>query len=119
MLGHRAQGGHSTFVSRALAAAERSGQVVKLTGRHQGNLLEKVQPYHYGHMQRGVSTGGASCKQLIFATEAVDVGSAHSSLEPAEPKAPCSCIVCTWALKGLPYHKLRLYGCTIKLHGAF
>ena len=35
------------------------------------------------------------------------------------PKAPCSFIVDTWALKGLPYHDFGAYVDTIKLHGAF
>ena len=34
-------------------------------------------------------------------------------------KAPCSCMVHTWALKGLPYHNFGVYVYTIKLHGAF
>ena len=34
-------------------------------------------------------------------------------------KAPCSFIVDTWALKGLPYHDFEVYAYTIKLHGAF
>ena len=35
------------------------------------------------------------------------------------PKAPCSVIVNTWALKGLAYHNLGGNVYTIKLHGAF
>ena len=35
------------------------------------------------------------------------------------PKAPCSFIVHTWALKGLPYHTFGVYVYTTKLHGAF
>ena len=34
-------------------------------------------------------------------------------------KAPCSFMVDTWALKGLPYHDFGAYVYTIKLHGAF
>ena len=44
-----------------------------------------------------------------------------NQLEPvaAIPKASCSFIVDTWALKGLPYHNFGVYVYTIKLHGAF
>ena len=35
------------------------------------------------------------------------------------PKAPCSVIVDTWALKRLPYHHFGVYVYTIELHGAF
>ena len=35
------------------------------------------------------------------------------------PKAPCRCIVYTWALKGLPCHSLNAYVYTRKLQGAF
>ena len=35
------------------------------------------------------------------------------------PKAPCSYMVHTWSWKELPYHYLRAYVYTIKLHGAF
>ena len=35
------------------------------------------------------------------------------------PEAPCSCIVRTWALKGLPYHDFGVYVYAIKLNGAF
>ena len=35
------------------------------------------------------------------------------------PKAPCSFIVHTWALKGLPYHNFGFHVNTIKLHEAF
>ena len=35
------------------------------------------------------------------------------------PKAPCSFIVHTWALKGLPYHNFGVQVYTVKLHGAF
>ena len=35
------------------------------------------------------------------------------------PKAPCSFIVDTWALKALPYHDFGVYVYTITLHGAF
>ena len=34
-------------------------------------------------------------------------------------KASCSCMVYTWALKGLPYHNFGAYVSAIKLHGAF
>ena len=37
----------------------------------------------------------------------------------ANPKAQCSFIVHTWALKGLPYHNSGVYVYTVKLHGAF
>ena len=36
-----------------------------------------------------------------------------------DPKAPCNCMVNTWALKGLPYHYFEAYVYTIKLLGAF
>ena len=42
-------------------------------------------------------------------------GSASSTY----PKAPCSFIVNTWAVKGLPYHDFGGYVYTVKLHGAF
>ena len=35
------------------------------------------------------------------------------------PKTPCSFILHTWVLKGLPYHNFEVYVYTIKLHGAF
>ena len=35
------------------------------------------------------------------------------------PKAPCSFIVDTWALKGLPCYDFGVYAYAIKLHGAF
>ena len=34
-------------------------------------------------------------------------------------KAPCSCMVYTWALRGFPYHDFRAYVYTIKLLGTF
>ena len=37
---------------------------------------------------------------------------------PTFPKAPCSCMVCTWATEGLPYHKFGIYVCTMALYGA-
>ena len=37
----------------------------------------------------------------------------------SEPKAPCSFVVHTWALQGLPYHNFKENACTITLHGAF
>ena len=33
------------------------------------------------------------------------------------PKDACSCMVYTWALKGLPYHNFGVCICTITLHG--
>ena len=38
---------------------------------------------------------------------------------PTYRKAPCSCMVYTWAFKGLSYHDFGIYVCTVKLHGAF
>ena len=35
------------------------------------------------------------------------------------PKAPCSLMVPTWALKGLPYQYFGVYVSTINLPGAF
>ena len=35
------------------------------------------------------------------------------------PKAPCNCIVDTWAFNHLPYHNFGAYVCTIRLLGAF
>ena len=39
-------------------------------------------------------------------------------LTASNPKAPCSFIVYTWPLKGLPYYNFGVYVYTIKLLGA-
>ena len=38
---------------------------------------------------------------------------------PLNPKAPCSFLAHTWAVKRLAYHNIGVYVYTIKLHGVF
>ena len=41
------------------------------------------------------------------------VTSCYAANKKAYPKAPCSCMVYTWALQGLPCHDFRAYAYTI------
>ena len=51
-------------------------------------------------------------KKLDYGLGSIDAGF-------PSPKAPCSFMVDTWALTGLPYHDFGVYVYAMKLHGAF
>ena len=56
--------------------------------------------------------------RLKYAVLAEDCHAGFCNVLDILPKAPCSFMVDTWALKGVRYHDFGAYVYTIKLHGA-
>ena len=57
--------------------------------------------------------------QIASALAGVGSGPRLPSRKRICPKAPCSFMVDTWALQGLPYHDFGVSAYTMKLHGVF